>query len=451
MSVPNQQLLLPSWVASAAAGLPDAGLASGVAILVDGEKIAAIGPAAELRQQYAQVEQVDLRGHLLIPGLINLHTHAAMSLLRGVADDLPLERWLSERIWPIEARLVSPEFVFDGAVMAAHEMLLGGVTFFNDMYFYPESTARAVLALGMRASIGIPILDMSTAYASSAPEYLRKGLDVRDKFRGETSLRFSLAPHAPYTVGDESFREIAALSAELGLSINCHVHETALEIDQSLARYGRRPLQRLAELGVLGPEFIAVHAVHMANSDIELLAEHGVTVAHCPHSNLKLGARIAPVAALRRAGVRVGIGTDGSASNNRLDLLAEMRTAILLAAGVGGEANGWNAHAALRSVTIDAATALGIDAQIGSIEVGKVADLVSLDLTGPSFEPVYDPVSHFAYCVGRENVADVWIAGRSVVRKRQVVSAAARRTVEEVTVRQVLWHNSIGELVKAGQ
>jgi 5-methylthioadenosine/S-adenosylhomocysteine deaminase len=451
MSAPNQQLLLPSWLATAAANIPDAGLQIGAAVLIESGKIAAIGPAELLMERYAEAERVDLAGHLLVPGLINMHTHAAMSLLRGVGDDLPLERWLQERIWPAEGRLVSPEFVFDGTVIAANEMLLGGVTLFQDMYFYPESCARAVLAMGMRSVVGLPVLEFSTPYASSAAEYIRKGLECRDLYRGESSVSFALAPHAPYTVSDSSFREVAGLSAELGMPVSCHIHETAHEIAESLKQYGVRPLERLESLGVLGPDFIAVHAVHSSASDIELLVKYGVSVAHCPHSNLKLGSGIAPVASMLAAGVRVGIGTDGSASNNRLDLIAELRTAALLAKGFSQQAATWPAHQVLRSVTIDAAAALGVDHNIGSIEIGKCADVVSIDFSGPSSQPVYDPVSHFVYCAGRDLVSNVWIEGRSVVRKRQVVSEAARRTVEEVTVRQPVWHNSIGELVKAGQ
>jgi 5-methylthioadenosine/S-adenosylhomocysteine deaminase len=451
MSAPNPQLLLPSWLATAAENLPDAGLVPNGALLVEGGKIAAIGSADELIQRFPNVERVDLSGHLLLPGLINLHTHAAMSLMRGIADDLPLDRWLQERIWPIEGRIVSSDFVYDGTVIAAHEMLLGGVTLFNDMYFYPEASARAVLAMGMRAVVGLPIIEFSTPYASGAADCLRKGLECRDFFRGENSLWFALAPHAPYTVSDESFREVAGLSAELGMSISCHVHETAQEVSDSVRLYGVRPLARLEQLGILGPDLVAVHAVHCDASDIDRLAKFDVNVAHCPHSNLKLASGFAPVAAMLASGIRVGVGTDGSASNNRLDLLEELRCGVLLAKGVSQNAAAWPAHQALRSVTIDAAHALGVNRTVGSLEVGKSADMIAVNFSGASTQPVYDPVSHFVYCAGRDLISDVWIQGQYVVRKRQVVSEAARRTVEEVTVRQALWHNSIGELVKAGQ
>jgi 5-methylthioadenosine/S-adenosylhomocysteine deaminase len=451
MSAPNPQLLLPSWLATAAENLPDAGLLPEGAVLVEGGTIAAIGPAKDLIGRFPNAERVDLSGHLLMPGLINLHTHAAMSLMRGIADDLPLERWLQERIWPIEGHIVSPDFVFDGTVVAAHEMLLGGVTLFNDMYFFPQASARAVLAMGMRAVVGLPVIELSTPYATGAADCLRKGLECRDMFRGEEALQFALAPHAPYTVSDASFREVVGLSAELGMSISCHIHETAQEVNDSIAQYGMRPLARLEQLGVLNPDLVAVHAVHCDARDIDRLVKYDVNVAHCPHSNLKLGSGIAPIAAMLAAGVRVGIGTDGSASNNRLDLLEELRSGVLLAKGSSQNAAVWPAHQALRSVTIDAAQALGVNRTTGSLEVGKSADMISINFSGASTQPVYDPVSHFVYCSGRDLVADVWIRGQYVVRKRQVVSEAARRTVEEVTVRQALWHNSIGELVKAGQ
>jgi 5-methylthioadenosine/S-adenosylhomocysteine deaminase len=453
-SAPNEQLLLPSWLATVPQAPENptdlAGLRSDWGVLVRDGKIAALGPAAQLKAQYPQVKTLDLSGHLLTPGLINLHTHAAMSLLRGIGDDLPLQRWLTERIWPLETKLMSPEFVYDGALLAAHEMLMGGTTMFNDMYFFPESTARAVQALGMRAALGIVTIDFPSPYGTGPADYLRKGLQCRDTYKDDPLLSFTLAGHAPYTVSDDSFREIAGLAAELGLPIQCHLHETAAEITQSLAQYGKRPLQRLVDLGVIGPDFIAVHAVHLLPEEITLLAQLGASVAHCPHSNLKLGSGIAPTAALLKAGVRVGVGTDGSASNNRLDLLAELRTASLLAKGASGDAQAWSAAQALRAVTIDAAGALGMEAVVGSIEVGKSADLVAFALDSSYLQPVYDPISQLIYAAGRECANYVWIAGSPVVIKRQLNSLTAIRALGEVTAHLPMWHNSVGEIVKAG-
>jgi len=439
-------LIIPAWIAPVA---PRPDVLAGHAVAVDGERIAALLPAAEAIARFPDVERLELPGHLLVPGLVNLHTHAAMTLLRGVGDDLPLQAWLETRIWPLEAKLMSPEFVFDGSLLACAEMLLGGTTCFNDMYFFPEQVAAAAATLGMRAALGIIVLEFASAYASGAAEYLRKGLELRDRLRDDPLVSFCLAPHAPYTVTDESFRRVARLVGELGLPVHCHLHETAQEVADGLAATGRRPLARLAELGLLGPELIAVHAVHTDESDLRLLAEHGASVAHCPHSNLKLGSGIAPVARMGELGINVGIGTDGAASNNRLDLLAEARTAALLAKGSSGDATAWSAHRTLEAMTLGGARALGLAGRIGSIEPDKQADLVAVELTAPEVSPVFDPVSHLLYAAGREHVREVWVAGRHVVRKRQLVDALAATTLSEVVRRSAMWQNRASEILQA--
>lgn len=421
------------------------------AVAISNGNIVAVMPAADARQRWPEAKCTELPGKALIPGLVNLHSHAAMALLRGAGDDLPLERWLSERIWPLEGKLVGPEFVYDGALLAAHEMLLGGITCFNDMYFFPEQTARAAQALGMRATVGIVVFEFPSAYGSGPDEYLRKGLALRDALRDQNLIRFALAPHAPYSVSDQSFRRVASLAAELGLPIHTHLHETAHEIKESLKEYGKRPLHRLMELGLVGPDLIAVHAVHLNDADIDMLAESGASVAHCPHSNLKLASGVAPVTELARRGVNVGIGTDGSASNNRLDLFSEVRTAALLAKGASGDATSWPAHYALRAATLAGAQALGLADRIGSIEPGKSADLVSVDLTGVHLQPVFDADSHLIYAAGREAVSEVWINGNLVVNMRQLVASEAASAVAEVAARSRLWHNRVGEFLSASR
>jgi 5-methylthioadenosine/S-adenosylhomocysteine deaminase len=417
-----------------------------VVVRADG-RIGAVLPRAEAFRLHPGVPVVERPDHLLVPGLVNLHGHAAMSLLRGAADDLPLERWLRERIWPLESALVSDAFVHDGAVLACHEMLRGGVTTFNDMYFFPEATARAALAMGMRVRVGIIVLDFPSAYGSGPADYLAKGLALRDALRHEPTVGFTLAPHAPYTVGDDAFREVAKLSAELQLPVHVHLHETAREIVEHEARHGLRPLARLAALGLVTPELIAVHAVHLTDAEIRLLAAHGASVAHCPHSNLKLGSGIAPVAKLLEAGVNVGLGTDGSASNNRLDVLLEARTASLLAKGSSGDAAAFGAHRALRAATLDGAAALGLREEIGSLVPGKQADLVAIDLSDVDLQPVHDPVAQLIFAGGREQVTDVWIGGQPVVVARQIASRQASDTVAEVRARYVVWHNRLGKIV----
>jgi 5-methylthioadenosine/S-adenosylhomocysteine deaminase len=392
----------------------------GQAVAVRDGRIEAVLPAPAARERYAGYEHVALDAHALIPGLVNAHTHAAMSLMRGLADDLPLMKWLQEHIWPAEAKHVSPSFVRDGTRLACAEMLRGGITCFNDMYFFPEASLEAALEYGLRSVHGVIVIEFPSAYASDPADYLRKGLALRDRYGDEPLVSFALAPHAPYTVSDATFRRIATLANELDLPVHVHLHETKDEIERSLAEHRVRPLERLAGLGLLGPGLIAVHAVHLEPDEIAALAHHGASVAHCPSSNLKLASGFAPVAALARAGVNIALGTDGAASNNRLDLLTEMRTAALLAKAVAGDAEALPAHAALRAATLGGALALGLGERIGSIRPGKAADLVAVDLSAPELQPCFDPVSQLVYAAGREHVSDVWVAGVPRVRHGQL-------------------------------
>ena len=382
--------------------------------------IEAVLPTDEAVSAYPGHARVDLPEHVLIPGLVNLHTHAAMTLMRGMADDLPLMRWLQEHIWPAESRHVSPQFVRDGTLLACAEMLRGGITCFNDMYFFPEAAVEAALEAGMRAAIGMIVIEFPTAYASDPDDYLAKGLALRDRFRDNGLLSFCLAPHAPYTVSDRTFTKVATMAAELDCPIHCHLHETEDEIAMSVTEHGKRPLERLRSLGIVGPNLIAVHSVHLTADEIALLARHGASVAHCPSSNLKLASGFAPAAALLGAGVNVGLGTDGAASNNRLDCFQEMRQAALLAKAVARDAEAIPAHRALEMATLGGARALGLEKRIGSIVPGKRADLAAVRLSDPELTPVYDPVSHLVYCAGREHVSDVWVDGVPKMTDRQL-------------------------------
>jgi 5-methylthioadenosine/S-adenosylhomocysteine deaminase len=433
-------LIVPEWIAPV---VPAGQVLRGHALAIRAGQIEAILPVAEAGARYQDAPRQVLDGHLLIPGLVNLHTHAAMSLLRGIGDDLPLERWLRERIWPAESRLAGHDFVHDGSLLAAREMLLGGVTTFNDMYFFPEATAQAARALGMRVALGLIVIGFPSAWASTPADYLRKGLNLRDDLRGEERLSFCLAPHAPYTVDEDTLRQVAILANELELPVHIHVHETAAEVDDSIRQHGRRPLERLDAIGLVGPLLVAVHAVHLTPAEIDLLAERGAAVAHCPHSNLKLASGIAPVAQLLKAGVNVGIGTDGSASNNRLDLLQEARTATLLAKAGAHDAAAWPAHRVLHALTMGGAQALGLDGRIGSIEIGKRADLVAVDLSAAELSPVFDPVAQLVYAAGREHVSHVWIDGVPVVEKRQLVLRSAISACGEVLGRMAMWQNRV--------
>ncbi len=400
-------------------------------------KIEAIVPTAAAGAQYQAGEEVTCSSHAVLPGLINLHTHAAMTLLRGYADDLPLMEWLTQHIWPAEAKHVSTDFVRTGSLLACSEMLRGGVTCMNDMYFFPEATASAVLATGMRASLGMIAIEFPTAYAATADEYLAKGLDLRDRLRHEASLSFCLAPHAPYTVSDATFEKIARYAEELDLPVHVHVHETAGEIADEVEKHGVRPLARLDRLGLVGPHLIAVHAVHLNEDEIALLARTGASVAHCPASNLKLASGLAPTAALEAAGVNLGIGTDGAASNNRLDMFAEMRLAALLAKGASGNAGALPAQYALQAATLNGARAMGQEARIGSLIPGKLADVIAVNLGASDLQPVYDPVSHLVYTAGRRDVTHVWVGGKAVVKSQQVLGVDKQELDSAVLV----WQN----------
>ena len=409
------------------------------AIAVTGGKITAILPASEALERFSAAQHLHLGNHALMPGLINLHAHAAMNLMRGLADDLPLMDWLTKHIWPAEARHMSDAFVNAGTLLASAEMLKGGITCFNDMYFFADAAIAAVQRSGQRMMAGIAVLEFPTPWAPDASTYLDKGLAIRDAIGDDPLIGFCLAPHAPYTVSNATFERVLTLSEQLQLPIHVHLHETADEITGSLREHGVRPLARLQRIGMLSPNLIGVHAAHLLPDEIQQLAHHGCHIAHCPHSNLKLASGIAPLAELFRAGVNVGLGTDGAASNNRLDLWAEMRTAALLAKGSSGDATIINAHQALAMLTINGARALGREDEIGSLSVGKWADMVAIDLDQPELMPIHDVVSHLAYVAGREHVSHVFVGGDLLVNKGKLTR------IDDTELRQLAgsWQNRL--------
>ena len=435
MKAPADLILLPQWIVP----VESPGTLTDHAVVIQGGQILNVLPAEAAQTQYEATQTLHLPGQALIPGLINLHGHAAMSLMRGFADDQPLMTWLNEHIWPAEKKHLSEAFVRDGTLLAAAEMLAGGITTCNDMYYFPQAAGVAFLQAGMRATLGMIVLEFPTAYASDADDYLARGLAIRDELKDEPLLSFAFAPHAPYTISDATFGHLNTLADQLGLPIHTHIHETADEIRDSLKQYGLRPLERLAQLGLLGPNFIGVHAVHLSDAEIGLLAAHGCHVAHCPSANLKLASGIAPIAKLIQAGVNIGLGTDGAASNNRLDLFTEMRLAALLAKGTSGDAAVLPAAAALKAATLDAARALNLDSQIGSIVPGKRADLVAVDLRALPSQPLFDPVSHLVYVAGRENVSHVWVDGKLKLHERRLVDL----NTDDLTARASYWRNKL--------
>ena len=406
--------------------------------IADG-RIMSILPTTEAHTRFTAKNHYQLKDHVLIPGLINLHTHAAMTLLRGLADDLPLMEWLKGHIWPAEGSHVSVEFVRDGTLLACAEMIKGGVTCFNDMYFFPGAAAEAVLTAKMRAAMGLIAIDFPTAYASDADDYLNKGLAMRDQYRAEPLLGFCMAPHAPYTVNDQTLGKVLTYAEQLDLPIHIHLHETEDEIRQSLDQHQRRPIQRLHDIGVLGPNLLAVHAVHLTSQEMALLAKQGCHVAHCPTSNLKLASGFAPVAGMLEHGINIGIGTDGAASNNRLDMFAEMRLAALLAKGVSGMADALPAHYALQMATLNGAKALGIDAITGSLTAGKAADITAVDLSSLETSPCYDAASHLVYAAGREHVSHVWVNGELLLDGQNLVTL----DTQELKAKVAYWQDKI--------
>jgi 5-methylthioadenosine/S-adenosylhomocysteine deaminase len=358
-----------------------------------------------------------------------------MVLFRGLADDLPLEIWLREKIWPAEVRWVGPELVADGTRLAIAEMLRGGITCFADMYFHPDVTGEVAAEAGMRAVLGILALEFPTRWAKDAEEYLRKGLEVHDRFKGEPLITTSFAPHAPYSVGDETLTRIRRLADELDLPVHMHIHETAAEVAEAVAATGRRPLARLAELGLVTPSLIGVHATELSADEIGLLATSGANIVHCPRSNLKLASGLCPVSKLLDAGVNVALGTDGAASNNRLDLWSELQTAALLGKHGAGSATALPAPQALRLATINGARALGLAGEIGSLAPGKAADVICVDLSGVEHCPLLDPISQLVYAASRHDVTDVWIAGEQLVADRTLL----RLDVDEICAAAERW------------
>lgn len=432
-------LIAPGWCVPVE---PAATILTEHAVIVNDGRIVDLLPLADARAQYQPSVSIERPDHVLIPGLINTHTHAAMSLFRGLADDEPLEKWLKESIWPVEKQWLSAEMVRDGTELAIAEMVSGGSTCFSDQYYFPEIVAETAVDLHMRAVVGTPVIDLPTAWASGASECLRKGSDlVHDAYAGHPLISSCFAPHSTSSLSDEAFIELRVMADQLDIPVQIHLHETAADIAQALKSTGKRPLQRLTELGLVNASLLAVHCVHMNDDEIEQFANTGISIAHCPKSNLKLASGIAPVAAYRDAGVNVSIGTDSAASNNVLDMISEMRYAALLAKGSSGDASAISAADALRMATIDGARALGIEDQTGSIEVGKWADLACVDLRRISSQPVYDPVSQLVYTASADQVTDVWVGGKHQLDAGQLTSI----NLSDLFQRSAEWQQRIAQ------
>jgi 5-methylthioadenosine/S-adenosylhomocysteine deaminase len=416
------------------------------AVIVQSGRITAVLPQIEADVHYRARETVNLPHHVLMPGLINLHGHAAMSLLRGVADDLPLMTWLNDHIWPLEGGFVNEQFITDGTQLAMAEMLRTGTTTFSDMYFFPEIAAQCAADAGMRAQICFPLLDSPTCWGSGPEEYLRKGETLIDAWQGDDFIMPAIGPHAPYTANDDTLVGAVALQKKTGVNLQIHLHETALEVQNAERQSGQRPVSRMAKLGVLGPNTQCVHMTQVNDSDLEHLRRSGAHVVHCPESNMKLASGQCPVQRLGKAGVNVAIGTDGAASNNDLDLFGELRTAAMMAKNLSGDPAALSAHQALRMATLQGAKALGREQDLGSLEVGKCADIIAVDLSDPFSQPVYNPASHLVYSMHSRAVSHSWINGVLQIQNGELT----RIDVPDLMLRVTEWANRISRYKASG-
>lgn len=414
------------------------------ALAIHEGKIVAILPRDEAVARFKVYMTHRLPTHVLIPGLINAHTHAAMSLFRGFADDLPLHRWLQERIWPAEQACVSEEFVADGTRLAIAEMLRSGITCFNDMYFFPDVTGEVVEQMGIRASLGLIVIDFPTIWAANADEYLQKAAQVYERFKDNPLITTMIAPHAPYTVSDAPLQAVRDFAQQYNVPIHIHLHETAEEVEQAVANTGLRPVQRLQNLGLISSYLRAVHTTQLTDEEIQLFAQEKVHVLHCPESNMKLASGFCPTHALLQAGVNVCLGTDGSASNDDLDILGEMRTAALLAKGLSRDASSVSVAQALQMATLNGAKALGIDAITGSLVVGKAADVTAIDLSSLETQPIYNPMAQLVYSINRDKVTDVWVNGKHLLRSRIVAGI----DLHELKSKTLQWRERVLTAIK---
>lgn len=404
------QILLPEWIVTVNREFE---VLTDYALVISDNRIHSLVPSSEIDglEFRPQATVYHLPGQVVMPGLVNSHTHASMSLFRGLADDIALMDWLNNHIWPAESKWVNPSFITDGFELSAAEMIRSGTTCINDMYFYPDLVARSAQKVGIRTVVGLIVLDFPSVWAKDAADYLSKALAVHDEISELSLVSSAIAPHAPYTVSDQPLEKIAMYSNELELPVHMHIHETAFEVNQAEKNTGKRPLERLDQLNLVNPNLIAVHMTQLNEGEIERLAETGAHVVHCPESNLKLASGMCPVAALQSKGINVCLGTDGAASNNDLDMFGEMRTAALLAKGVSGDASACSARQSIEMATINGARALGLVNDIGSIEIGKYADLIAVDLSQLNTQPLYEVAAQLAYATNSRQVSHVWVDG----------------------------------------
>lgn len=412
-------IIIAPWIVPV---VPSNSVLNDHAVAIKNQRIVALAPRDEITAQFSAPSTITLDSHALIPGLVNAHGHSPMALFRGIADDIPLKQWLEDRIWPLEGQYVSREFAREGSLLAMAEMISGGTTCFADMYFFPDEVAKACQESQMRVQLASPVMDFPTAWAQDADEYISKAIQLHDDYRGSELVYTAFGPHAPYTVSDEPLLKIATLAHELDVPIHIHMHETAQEITDAMAADGRRPLQRMADLNLVGPRLVNVHATQLTTEEMQMLAEQGASVIHCPSSNLKLASGLCEVEKLRRTGVNVALGTDGAASNNDLNMFGELQLAAMVAKAVAEDPQALPAAAALEMATINAARAMGLDKDIGSLETGKYADIAAVNMDSLSTIPVNNVISHLAYAVQAHHVTDVWCGGSELLRNGELLT-----------------------------
>ncbi|MBQ0712532.1 MAG: TRZ/ATZ family hydrolase [Porticoccus sp.] len=419
--------------------IPKGAVFEDCSVVIDQGNIVAILPTTEATRKYIALEHTELPNHVLIPGLINAHGHAAMTLLRGYADDQPLQNWLEKHIWPAEQQWVGEDFVRDGTELAIAEMIRSGTSCFSDMYFFPDYAAEAASHSGIRSQIAFPVFDFPSAWGRGPEDYIHKGLQLRDDYKDRDLTRIAFGPHAPYTLSNGPLETIATYAEELDSHVQIHLHETAIEVANSIKEHGVRPIQRLVELGLLSPRTQCVHMTQLDEQDISTLVEHNAHVVHCPESNLKLASGFCPVTTLLDSGINVALGTDGAASNNNLDMFGEMSTAALVAKAVSGNAGAVDAHTALQMATINGAKAMGWEDQIGSIEAGKSADLAAITLGTIESEPLYNPASQLLYTNAGSRVSHLWVNGAALMIERQLQTL----NEQEVLTKAKQWQRKI--------
>jgi 5-methylthioadenosine/S-adenosylhomocysteine deaminase len=401
------------------------------ALVIEKGKILALLPSSEVAAQYSAPLVEHFSTHALTPGFINTHTHIGMNLFRGLADDLALMDWLNEHIWPAERAFVAPDLVYDASLLGAAEMIRSGTTCFNEMYFFLNATAQATDKAGIRGHIGITVIDFPTAWAKSVDEYLDKGLSFYEEYKNHERITSTFAPHAIYTVADQTLSRIRELAQQYRLRINMHVQETADEVQQSLAKTKKRPIKRLQELGLISPELIAIHMTQINDEDLEILQQEKPQIVHCPESNMKLASGSCPVQTFRACGLNVALGTDGVASNNDLDMIGEMRAAAFLAKHSTQNPQALSAPETLQMATLNGAKALGIDSITGSLRIGKAADFIAIQLDTLETQPLFHPISQIVYAAGRQQVTDVWVAGKRLLKNRELLTLDEKELLQK--------------------